>query len=145
MPKDREAWAVQRRLVIDRARGQCERCKMRRGHHVHHLRYAKVIGHEPLEWLLFVCLECHGHFHPHHTFLSIPDQRRRAEINRRERERKQRMGKRRRTPPCAHCGGTYPKVKHQAICVKHGLDKPGAIPPPAPSAPSAPATAAARA
>ena len=112
---------------------------------MHHLRYAKVIGHEPLEWLLFVCLECHGHFHPHHTFLSIPDQRRRAEINRRERERKQRMGKRRRTPPCAHCGGTYPKAKHQAICVKHGLDKPGAIPPPAPSAPSAPATAAARA
>lgn len=118
MPKDRDAWQEQRREVIARAKGQCERCRMRRGQHVHHLRYAAVIGHEPLDWLLFVCLECHGHFHPRHTFLSIPEQRRRAAAR-----KQQAKAKARRAPVCAHCGGTYSRQRHEDICVTYGLHR----------------------
>ena len=127
-PKDRDAWEVQRRLVLDRAKGQCERCRQRKGEHVHHLKYSDVIGHEPLDWLQLVCLRCHGEYHPRHTFRSMAEQRRIAA----ERRKVQAYtaGKQ-KTTPCAHCGGTYPKAQHKAICVRFGLHRKGATPAPA--------------
>lgn len=118
MAKDRPAWQAKRREVIARAAGRCERCRIRRGVHVHHLRYAAVIGHEPLDWLQLLCLDCHGREHPHHEFVPVEEQRRRHA---------QRMARQRQTQTghggCAYCGGTYPKDRHRAICVRFGLDR----------------------
>jgi hypothetical protein len=121
LPMDRPAWILKRQEVILRANGRCERCRMRRGQHVHHLRYAKVIGHEPLEWLQLVCLDCHGHYHPNMTFLPLHEQRAKA-----AQRRKARQASKAQAARCAHCGDTWPKAKHRAVCVKHGLDKPKA-------------------
>ncbi len=111
-----EAWAEKKRLVWKRASGICEKCKAKPGAHVHHLRYAQRRGHEKLEWLQLVCLECHGAYHPHHTFLTLEQQRVRAQ---------QKAAKRRTTPTpvCRHCGGTYPKAKHKSVCVAFGLHR----------------------
>ena len=104
--------------VIARAGGVCERCRERRGEHVHHLRYGGKLGTEPLEWLQLVCLPCHGDYHPHHTFRPIEEQRRIANERRRG-ARKKKVGR----AKCAHCGGMFPAKRHAAICVKYGLDK----------------------
>jgi hypothetical protein len=110
-----EAWAEKKRLVWQRAHGICEKCQIAKGAHVHHLRYAQRRGHEKLEWLQLVCLKCHGEYHPHHTFLTLAQQAQRAEA-RRQRAKA-------RANVCRHCGGTYPKAKHKAICVAFGLDR----------------------
>lgn len=89
---------------------------MRRGHHVHHIRYADVIGHEPLDWLQLLCLECHGDAHPRYTFHPLKVQRDIAAA-RAKRQREAQVGHR----GCAHCGGSYPKARHRAICLRFGL------------------------
>lgn len=113
------AWAEKKKLVWRRAAGVCERCKERKGAHVHHLRYAQRRGFEPLEWLQLVCLPCHGFYHPHHTFLTPAQQIERAK------EKKAKRAAIARDPwrGCAHCGGRYAKGKHRQICVKYGLNK----------------------
>lgn len=113
-------WEAKRQQVIARALGMCERCNVRRGKHVHHLVYGgRKKGTEPLEWLQLVCLQCHGDYHPHHTFRTIPEQRRRAA----DKKRRKAWTASRPESSCQHCGGTYPPNKHKAICVRFKLDR----------------------
>ena len=114
-----DAWKMKKQEVWRRAKGVCERCKERRGAHVHHLWYAQRRGCEPLESLQLVCLPCHSWYHPHHTFLTPAQQIARA--NEKKARRKAKAADPWRN--CAHCGGQYPKGKHREICVKYGLDK----------------------
>ena len=114
---EREKWSETRAKVRQRSGGICERCKERRAEHVHHLRYwpDHKRGGEPLDWLQDVCLPCHGHYHPNHTFRSKPEQMRIAA------HRKKKGTKR---PTCSHCGNLWTRERHKAICVKFGLDAP---------------------
>ena len=53
-----EAWQRKRYLVLKRDNCRCVYCGAR-ATQVHHLRYAKNIGREPIEWLVSICDECH--------------------------------------------------------------------------------------
>lgn len=55
-------WQERRELVLLRAGGICEACRLRRASAVHHLTYARV-GKEPLFDLVAVCKECHDELH----------------------------------------------------------------------------------
>lgn len=57
-----DEWKAKRTKVRRRARGWCERCKVRRRVDVHHLSYAHL-GNEPLTDLVAVCRECHKFLH----------------------------------------------------------------------------------
>lgn len=103
------AWREKKALVWKRTGGVCEKCRTRRGAHVHHLQYHGRRGTEPLESLQLVCLECHGEYHPHHTFRTFAEQRQIA------------AAKKKQQAKCAHCGGLYSRERHNAICVKYGL------------------------
>jgi 5-methylcytosine-specific restriction endonuclease McrA len=57
-----DAWRRKRYLVLKRDNWCCVYC----GAHatqVHHLRYAKNIGKEPIQWLVSVCNDCHNKQH----------------------------------------------------------------------------------
>lgn len=53
-----EAWQRKRYLVLKRDNWRCVYCG-ERATQVHHLKYAKNIGQEPIDWLASVCDECH--------------------------------------------------------------------------------------
>ena len=53
-----EAWRRKRYLVLKRDNWRCVYCGAR-ATQVHHLKYAKSIGHEPIDWLVSICDECH--------------------------------------------------------------------------------------
>ena len=57
-----DEWKAKRTAVRRRARGWCERCKVRVRVDVHHLTYANV-GNEPLTDLIGVCRGCHRFLH----------------------------------------------------------------------------------
>lgn len=64
------AWAQKRAAVVFRAGGMCEACG-RRPHtgnpgNVHHDRYPRTWGAEPLEWLRYLCRACHRAWHREH-------------------------------------------------------------------------------
>lgn len=85
MPRT-EQWARLKRAAWDRSRGSCERCgkPTRLGNglsHLHHLTYARK-GHELLEDVQLLCLDCHGQSHPRHEFLALSVQRCRASARR---------------------------------------------------------------
>lgn len=61
------AWGERRRRVLSRAKGLCERCRVRPASHVHHLTYQRL-GNEPLSDLLALCWQCHNEEHPHRDF-----------------------------------------------------------------------------
>jgi len=55
-------WQEKRRLVIERARGICEGCRVRHASQVHHLTYENI-GDEFLWQLVAVCRICHERYH----------------------------------------------------------------------------------
>lgn len=55
-------WRERRRLVLDRAGGQCEGCGLTKATQVHHLTYERV-GNEMLFDLVSVCESCHNAIH----------------------------------------------------------------------------------
>lgn len=57
-----DEWKRKRALVLKRDRGRCVYCGAR-AVQVHHLRYAKNIGSEPIGWLVSVCVPCHQKQH----------------------------------------------------------------------------------
>lgn len=60
-----------------RCGGRCEVCGSRLhadNRHLHHLTYVRR-GHERLSDVEYVCLACHGAYHPHHTFRPLSHQR----------------------------------------------------------------------
>lgn len=52
------AWQRKRYLVLKRDNWRCVYCGAR-ATQVHHLKYAKNIGREPIDWLVSICDECH--------------------------------------------------------------------------------------
>jgi hypothetical protein len=63
-----ECWRLKRGQVHFRDKGECQarkngiQCKART-REVHHLRYPRVLGTEPLEWLMLCCDKCHNAIH----------------------------------------------------------------------------------
>lgn len=53
-----DAWQRKRYLVLKRDHWRCVYCGAR-ATQVHHLKYAKNIGREPIDWLVSICDECH--------------------------------------------------------------------------------------
>lgn len=56
-------WRNKRGDVLARAKGRCEICGIRPPVNVHHIRYPKRLGDEPLTDLLAVCRRCHERSH----------------------------------------------------------------------------------
>lgn len=56
-----------RSQVLDRSKGKCEECGTKSELHVHHLNYIRF-GHENINDLIALCLNCHGLKHPNRTF-----------------------------------------------------------------------------
>ena len=52
-------WRKLARAVKLRAKGKCEICRRRDGHHCAHLTYDRIF-HEHIEDLLWLCRRCHG-------------------------------------------------------------------------------------
>lgn len=134
LPKDRVAWTVRRWQVMDRAKGVCEQCGKAPGVYVRHLRFATVVGHEDPSWLKLVCLDCQWELNRMHGRPRPPKRRKTPEqiaahgqIPALQRDRKREakaVADAKARKVCAYCGGLYPRAKHYAICVRHGLDKP---------------------
>lgn len=56
------AWKLKRKLVLRRAKGMCEICKIKKAKQVHHLNYERL-GKERLSDLRAVCWSCHRRIH----------------------------------------------------------------------------------
>lgn len=69
----REWWSL-RNQVIERCGGVCERCKIRKVDHVHHLTYIRKYA-EKLTDLLGVCKKCHDGIHQLNTARPTPKPR----------------------------------------------------------------------
>lgn len=57
-----DAWKRKRFVVMRRDNWRCVYCGAP-ATQVHHLRYARNIGNEPIKWLVSVCDPCHNGFH----------------------------------------------------------------------------------
>ncbi|AWA30949.1 hypothetical protein HYN48_13165 [Flavobacterium magnum] len=57
-----EAWQRKRYVAMKRDNWQCVYCGAR-ATEVHHKRYAKNIGREPIHWLVSICKSCHENQH----------------------------------------------------------------------------------
>ena len=60
-----EAWKRKRYVVLKRDNWRCVYCGAK-ATQVHHNRYAKNIGNEPIDWLVSVCDSCHENIHGQH-------------------------------------------------------------------------------
>ena len=57
-----DAWKRKRYVVLKRDNWKCQYCG-KRATQVHHKRYARNIGKEPIQWLVSVCRACHESLH----------------------------------------------------------------------------------
>jgi len=57
-----DAWQRKRYVVMKRDNWTCVYCG-NKATEVHHLRYARNIGKEPIDWLVSVCRNCHDKEH----------------------------------------------------------------------------------
>jgi len=57
-----DAWQRKRFVVLRRDKWTCQYCGAK-ATEVHHKRYAKNIGREPIKWLVSLCRECHRNQH----------------------------------------------------------------------------------
>ncbi|MGA0302641.1 MAG: HNH endonuclease [Schleiferiaceae bacterium] len=57
-----DAWQRKRFVVLRRDNWTCQICGAK-ATEVHHKRYAKNIGREPIKWLVSLCRECHRNQH----------------------------------------------------------------------------------
>jgi len=57
-----DAWQRKRYVVMKRDNWTCVYCG-NKATEVHHLRYARNIGKEPIDWLVSVCRNCHDKKH----------------------------------------------------------------------------------
>jgi 5-methylcytosine-specific restriction endonuclease McrA len=60
-----EEWAARRELVLKRAGGLCEGCRLHPAVEVHHLSYENA-GNEFLWQLVAICRDCHERYHGVH-------------------------------------------------------------------------------
>jgi len=59
-----DAWQRKRQLVLKRDNYTCVHCG-KPATDVHHERYARKIGREPIQWLVAICRPCHVSIHKH--------------------------------------------------------------------------------
>lgn len=59
-----EAWKRKRYVVLRRDNWRCVYCGAP-ATQVHHKKYARNIGREPIQWLVSVCDSCHDNIHQH--------------------------------------------------------------------------------
>lgn len=59
-----EAWERKRYVVLRRDNWRCVYCGAP-AMQVHHRKYARNIGREPIQWLESVCDSCHENIHQH--------------------------------------------------------------------------------
>ena len=57
-----DAWKRKRYVVLKRDNWTCVHCGAR-ANQVHHTRYARNIGKEPIKWLESICKNCHDKKH----------------------------------------------------------------------------------
>lgn len=57
-----DAWNRKRAVVLKRDQSVCVYCKGK-ATEIHHLKYARKIGREPIDWLVSICRMCHDKFH----------------------------------------------------------------------------------
>jgi len=58
-----DVWKRKRAMVLKRDNWRCGYCNSK-ATDVHHKRYARQIGKEPIDWLVSVCPRCHEIEHP---------------------------------------------------------------------------------
>jgi len=59
-----DAWQRKRYVVLKRDNWTCRKCGAP-ATDVHHERYARKIGTEPIKWLIAICRPCHVEIHGH--------------------------------------------------------------------------------
>ena len=57
-----DAWKRKRYVVLKRDNWTCQYCGAK-ATEVHHKRYARNIGREPIHWLVSLCKQCHRNQH----------------------------------------------------------------------------------
>jgi 5-methylcytosine-specific restriction endonuclease McrA len=57
-----DAWRRKRFVVLRRDNWTCQYCGAK-ATEVHHKRYARNIGREPIHWLVSLCKKCHRNQH----------------------------------------------------------------------------------
>ena len=57
-----DAWRRKRFVVLRRDNWTCQYCGAK-ATEVHHKRYARNIGKEPIHWLVSLCKQCHRNQH----------------------------------------------------------------------------------
>ena len=57
-----DAWRRKRYVVFRRDNWRCVYCGSR-ATQVHHKKYARNIGREPVKWLVSICKSCHDDIH----------------------------------------------------------------------------------
>jgi 5-methylcytosine-specific restriction endonuclease McrA len=57
-----DAWRRKRFVVLRRDNWTCQYCGAK-ATEVHHKRYARTIGREPIHWLVSLCKQCHRNQH----------------------------------------------------------------------------------
>jgi 5-methylcytosine-specific restriction endonuclease McrA len=55
-------WQRKRYIVLKRDNWICQKCGAK-ANQVHHKKYARRIGKEPIKWLISVCTPCHNKIH----------------------------------------------------------------------------------
>ena len=89
---DSATWRIKRQQALDRDGFRCRICNSEKSLVVHHRKYPKILGTEPVEDLTTLCSRCHDLFHhkvqgkPHK--LSNAEMRRRALIRKEKKARK---------------------------------------------------------
>ena len=63
-----EDWQIKRYVVLKRDNWTCVKCGAD-ATQVHHKKYAKNIGKEPIKWLISVCKTCHEKLHSKLKFI----------------------------------------------------------------------------
>ena len=65
-----DAWKRKRYVVLKRDKGICQHCGAK-AEQVHHKKYARNIGTEPIKWLESICKDCHYKIHSKHNKSSL--------------------------------------------------------------------------
>ena len=55
-------WQRKRYVVLKRDNWICQKCGAK-ANQVHHKKYARNIGKEPIKWLVSLCTPCHNKIH----------------------------------------------------------------------------------
>lgn len=103
--------------VFARAKGMCEDCSLFPGRVYRGIRAAIYVKHPDAKAVRLLCENC--------AVKDVAHAQAVAQDQRAARGKARRAAKVYDNPHlgCAFCGGTFPKAKHEAVCVKFGVHK----------------------